>query len=471
MQKYEEKGKHTIDVSQIGKEDDRLRILNQIKKNKAEAALFGKAKEKYADKRWEDAWLPYYRISTGAAVVGGILSFIIGWAGCTLVATAMFGGTVGLVIGTFAAAIMEITKFFSLKYGAENMFAGRTTSGAIQLTVAAAAVVLSVYTSYQSATHSEYFRSWVMKEAGAGSTGVDAAPSLIAIEKEIAEQEAILRDIDKDRQQWASNHGAKDAKWKRADEATNAKAKIAKLEAKRDVDSREALERSQSEKNAAAAADLSWWVFLLIVLPDVIVIFGTVFCEYYEFRVYELLVVSGKSGNQEQLMVRGNKHTSYTLLDEEEDDRPKEDARLRKELSVLQQQLQELRQKQPPHHPAEQPTLPPSNGKTEMGFKRTTAEPEPTTPEDTPYSSHSSHTVETVATVATEYAEMDSESLLDSFRSLMSRKKSWERRETVTAKHNVARCDVRIEAIQSVLSGRKEGIALIDRAYKIVKRE
>lgn len=459
-----------IDASKIGQEDERLRLLQQIKSARSQAGLFARANEKYNTKRWEDAWAPYYRIATSSAVVGGVISFLIGWAGCTLIATALFGSLMGYTVGTAVAILIEFVKFFCLKYGSENLFAGRTVSAAIQMAVGVAALVLSIYTSYQSATQTDVFRQWVAKEAANGNH--PEAAGVAEIDKAIAQEQATLSEIERERNAYKERNKSKSADWLRAKEETASMSEIARLEAERT--------RLSSDTTATAAA-LSWWVYLFIILPDLLVIFGTIFTEYYEYRVYELMVVGGKQTFTETVNVHNNSPTVYQLRDsnQQQEQRtlppPAPDDEARKEIAALREALRALQEQQrtitPPPPTPEPPTPPPSNGKTEMGFKRTTTDYDTTTPEDTPYSSHSSHTVETVATVATEYAEMDSESLLDSFRSLMSRKKSWERRETVTAKHNVARCDVRIEAIQSVLSGRKEGIALIDRAYKIVKRE
>ena len=87
-----------IDASKIGQEDERLRLLQQIKSARSQAGLFARANEKYNTKRWEDAWAPYYRIATSSAVVGGVISFLIGWAGCTLIATALFGSLMGYTV-------------------------------------------------------------------------------------------------------------------------------------------------------------------------------------------------------------------------------------------------------------------------------------------------------------------------------------------------------------------------------------
>lgn len=458
-----------IDASKIGQEDERLRLLQQIKSARSQAGLFARANEKYNTKRWEDAWAPYYRVATSSAVVGGVISFLIGWAGCTLIATALFGSLMGYTVGTAVAILIEFVKFFCLKYGSENLFAGRTVSAAIQMAVGVAALVLSIYTSYQSATQTDVFRQWVQREAASSNTEVEGVAEL---NKAIAKEEATLAEIARERNSYQEKNKAKSADWLRAKEETASMSEIARLEAERT--------RLSSDTTATAAA-LSWWVYLFIILPDLLVIFGTIFTEYYEYRVYELMVVGGKQTFTETVNVHNNSPTVYQLRDsnQQQEQRtlppPAPDDEARKEIAALREALRALQEQQrtitpPPHHPAEQPTLPPSNGKTEMGFKRTTTDYDTTTPEDTPYSSHSSHTVETVATVATEYAEMDSESLLDSFRSLMSRKKSWERRDTVTAKHNVARCEIRTEAIQSVLKGRGEVIELVDRAYKIVRR-
>lgn len=482
-----------IDASKIGQEDERLRLLQQIKSARSQAGLFARANEKYNTKRWEDAWAPYYRIATSSAVVGGVISFLIGWAGCTLIATALFGSLMGYTVGTAVAILIEFVKFFCLKYGSENLFAGRTVSAAIQMAVGVAALVLSIYTSYQSATQTDVFRQWVQREAASSNTEVEGVAEL---NKAIAKEEATLAEIARERNSYQEKNKAKSADWLRAKEETASMSEIARLEAERT--------RLSSDTTATAAA-LSWWVYLFIILPDLLVIFGTIFTEYYEYRVYELMVVGGKQTMTETVNVHNNTPTVYQLRDSNQqqeqrtlpppapdDEARKEIAALREALRALQEQqrtitppptsdndatrqelaalrealhaLQEQKRTTPPLPSPEPPTHPPSNGKTEMGYKRAAILD---TDED---SSHSSHKVETVATVATEYAEMDSESLLDSFRSLMSRKKSWERRDTVTAKHNVARCEIRTEAIQSVLKGRGEVIELVDRAYKIVRR-
>jgi len=486
-----------IDASKIGQEDERLRLLAQIKAAKHQAALFGRANEKYNAKRWEDAWAPYYRIATSSAVVGGVISFIIGWAGCTLIATALFGRLMGYTVGTAVAILIEFVKFFCLKYGSENLFAGRTISAGIQLAVGVAALVLSIYTSYQSATQTDVFRQWVAKEAANGNH--PEAAGVAEIDKAIAQEQATLSEIERERNAYKERNKSKSSDWLRAKEETASMSEISRLNIER--------ERLTADTSATAAA-LSWWVYLFILLPDLLVIFGTIFTEYYEYRVYELMVVGGKQTMTETVNVHNNTPTVYQLRDSNQqqeqrtlpppapdDEARKEIAALREALRALQEQkrtttppptsdndatrqelaalrealhaLQEQKRTTPPLPSPEPPTHPPSNGKTEMGYKRAAILD---TDEDSSHSSHSSHKVETVATVATEYAEMDSESLLDSFRSLMSRKKSWERRDTVTAKHNVARCEIRTEAIQSVLKGRGEVIELVDRAYKIVRR-
>lgn len=453
-----------IDASKIGQEDERLRLLQQIKSARSQAGLFARANEKYNTKRWEDAWAPYYRIATSSAVVGGVISFLIGWAGCTLIATALFGSLMGYTVGTAVAILIEFVKFFCLKYGSENLFAGRTVSAAIQMAVGVAALVLSIYTSYQSATQTDVFRQWVQREAASSNTEVEGVAEL---NKAIAKEEATLAEIARERNSYQEKNKAKSADWLRAKEETASMSEIARLEAERT--------RLSSDTTATAAA-LSWWVYLFIILPDLLVIFGTIFTEYYEYRVYELMVVGGKQTMTETVNVHNNTPTVYQLRDsnQQQEQRtlppPAPDDEARKEIAALREELRALQEQQrttPPLPSPEPPTHPPSNGKTEMGYKRAAILD---TDEDSSHSSHSSHKVETVATVATEYAEMDSESLLDSFRSLMSRKKSWERRDTVTAKHNVARCEIRTEAIQSVLKGRGEVIELVDRAYKIVRR-
>ena len=453
-----------IDASKIGQEDERLRLLQQIKSARSQAGLFARANEKYNTKRWEDAWAPYYRIATSSAVVGGVISFLIGWAGCTLIATALFGSLMGYTVGTAVAILIEFVKFFCLKYGSENLFAGRTVSAAIQMAVGVAALVLSIYTSYQSATQTDVFRQWVQREAASSNTEVEGVAEL---NKAIAKEEATLAEIARERNSYQEKNKAKSADWLRAKEETASMSEIARLEAERT--------RLSSDTTATAAA-LSWWVYLFIILPDLLVIFGTIFTEYYEYRVYELMVVGGKQTMTETVNVHNNTPTVYQLRDsnQQQEQRtlppPAPDDEARKEIAALREALRALQEQQrttPPLPSPEPPTRPPSNGKTEMGYKRAAILD---TDEDSSHSSHSSHKVETVATVATEYAEMDSESLLDSFRSLMSRKKSWERRDTVTAKHNVARCEIRTEAIQSVLKGRGEVIELVDRAYKIVRR-
>lgn len=441
-----------------------MRLLQQIKSARSQAGLFARANEKYNTKRWEDAWAPYYRIATSSAVVGGVISFLIGWAGCTLIATALFGSLMGYTVGTAVAILIEFVKFFCLKYGSENLFAGRTVSAAIQMAVGVAALVLSIYTSYQSATQTDVFRQWVQREAASSNTEVEGVAEL---NKAIAKEEATLAEIARERNSYQEKNKAKSADWLRAKEETASMSEIARLEAERT--------RLSSDTTATAAA-LSWWVYLFIILPDLLVIFGTIFTEYYEYRVYELMVVGGKQTMTETVNVHNNTPTVYQLRDsnQQQEQRtlppPAPDDEARKEIAALREELRALQEQQrttPPLPSPEPPTHPPSNGKTEMGYKRAAILD---TDEDSSHSSHSSHKVETVATVATEYAEMDSESLLDSFRSLMSRKKSWERRDTVTAKHNVARCEIRTEAIQSVLKGRGEVIELVDRAYKIVRR-
>ena len=407
----------------------------------------------------------------------------------------------GYTVGTAVAILIEFVKFFCLKYGSENLFAGRTISAGIQLAVGVAALVLSIYTSYQSATQTDVFRQWVAKEAANGNH--PEAAGVAEIDKAIAQEQATLSEIERERNAYKERNKSKSSDWLRAKEETASMSEISRLNIER--------ERLTADTSATAAA-LSWWVYLFILLPDLLVIFGTVFSEYYEYRVYELMVVGGKQTLTQSVTVENNTPTIYQLREthqqEEEqrtlpppaagggDDATRQElAALREALHALQEQkrtttppptsdndatrqelaalrealhaLQEQKRTTPPLPSPEPPTHPPSNGKTEMGYKRAAILD---TDEDSSHSSHSSHKVETVATVATEYAEMDSESLLDSFRSLMSRKKSWERRDTVTAKHNVARCEIRTEAIQSVLKGRGEVIELVDRAYKIVRR-
>ena len=133
----------------------------------------------------------------------------------------------------------------------------------------------------------------------------------------------------------------------------------------------------------------------------------------------------GKQTMTETVNVHNNTPTVYQLRDsnQQQEQRtlppPAPDDEARKEIAALREALhalQEQKRTTPPLPSPEPPTHPPSNGKTEMGYKRAAILD---TDEDSSHSSHSSHKVETVATVATEYAEMDSESLLDSFRSLM----------------------------------------------------
>ena len=481
-----------IDASKIGQEDERLRLLQQIKSARSQAGLFARANEKYNTKRWEDAWAPYYRIATSSAVVGGVISFLIGWAGCTLIATALFGSLMGYTVGTAVAILIEFVKFFCLKYGSENLFAGRTVSAAIQMAVGVAALVLSIYTSYQSATQTDVFRQWVQREAASSNTEVEGVAEL---NKAIAKEEATLAEIARERNSYQEKNKAKSADWLRAKEETASMSEIARLEAERT--------RLSSDTTATAAA-LSWWVYLFIILPDLLVIFGTIFTEYYEYRVYELMVVGGKQTMTETVNVHNNTPTVYQLRDSNQqqeqrtlpppapdDEARKEIAALREALRALQEQqrtitppppttddntretreeiaalrdaLRSLQEQQrtitPPPPTPEPPTPPPSNGKTEMGFKRSYSS----------YGSHSSHSE--MSDVEQEYRTQDSTTLKEAYSAVMSKRKSWEARDTIASKKNVERCIMRQEAILRVLAERKETIRLVGRAYTIVPIE
>lgn len=483
-----------IDASKIGQEDERLRLLAQIKAAKHQAALFGRANEKYNAKRWEDAWAPYYRIATSSAVVGGVISFIIGWAGCTLIATALFGSLMGYTVGTAVAILIEVVKFFCLKYGSENLFAGRTISAGIQLAVGVAALVLSIYTSYQSATQTDVFRQWVAKEAANGNH--PEAAGVAEIDKAIAQEQATLSEIERERNSYQEKNKAKSADWLRAKEETASMSEISRLNIER--------ERLTADTSATAAA-LSWWVYLFILLPDLLVIFGTIFTEYYEYRVYELMVVGGKQTLTQSVTVENNRPTIYQLREthqqEQEqrtlpppaagggDDATRQElAALREALHALQEQkrtttppptsdndatrqelaalrdaLRSLQEQQrtitPPPPTPEPPTPPPSNGKTEMGFKRSYSS----------YGSHSSHSE--MSDVEQEYRSQDSTTLKEAYSAVMSKRKSWEARDTIASKKNVERCIMRQEAILRVLAERKETIRLVGRAYTIVPIE
>ena len=446
-----------IDASKIGQEDERLRLLAQIKAAKHQAALFGRANEKYNAKRWEDAWAPYYRIATSSAVVGGVISFIIGWAGCTLIATALFGSLMGYTVGTAVAILIEFVKFFCLKYGSENLFAGRTVSAAIQMAVGVAALVLSIYTSYQSATQTDVFRQWVQREAASSNTEVEGVAE---VNKAIAKEEATLAEIARERNSYQEKNKAKSADWLRAKEETASMSEIARLEAERT--------RLSSDTTATAAA-LSWWVYLFIILPDLLVIFGTIFTEYYEYRVYELMVVGGKQTLTQSVTVENNTPTIYQLRDsnQQQEQRtlppPAPDDEARKEIAALRDALRALQEQQrtitPPPPTPEPPTPPPSNGKTEMGFKRSYSS----------YGSHSSHSE--MSDVEQEYRTQYSTTLKEAYSAVMSKRKSWEARDTIASKKNVERCIMRQEAILRVLAERKETIRLVGRAYTIVPIE
>lgn len=446
-----------IDASKIGQEDERLRLLQQIKSARSQAGLFARANEKYNTKRWEDAWAPYYRIATSSAVVGGVISFLIGWAGCTLIATALFGSLMGYTVGTAVAILIEFVKFFCLKYGSENLFAGRTVSAAIQMAVGVAALVLSIYTSYQSATQTDVFRQWVQREAASSNTEVEGVAEL---NKAIAKEEATLAEIARERNSYQEKNKAKSADWLRAKEETASMSEIARLEAERT--------RLSSDTSATAAA-LSWWVYLFILLPDLLVIFGTVFTEYYEYRVYELMVVGGKQTMTETVSVHNNTPTVYQLRDsnqQQEQQRslppPTTDDDARKEIAALRDALRSLQEQRtitPPPPTPEPPTPPPSNGKTEMGFKRSYSS----------YGSHSSHS--DMMDVEQEYRSQDSTTLKEAYSAVMSKRKSWEARDTIASKKNVERCILRQQAILNVLAERKETIKLVGRAYSIVRIE
>ncbi len=485
MQNYKKTSDVPIPIEKIGAKDNRIAMLDEIKREKARTTLYQKANSKYGEKRWEEAWLPYYRISNGVGFLGNLLSAIIGLAGCIYIATSLFGTTVGLIIGVVAALLMEVGKFYFLKYGSENMFAGRLTSGALQMVIGLCIVGMSAYTSYNSATQSPYFRQWVEKETG--TVGMSqAAPTVAAIDQEITEQKGILESINKDREQWAVRNSTKDPKWLRADEAEKANQKLAQLEQKRNNESAEVIAEKKDLAMEQTAANLSWWFYVFILLPELLIIVGYVFTEFYEWKVYELGLMEGRTVTDRELFVNNDNfqyratsaHQSGVITGSVEAARAERarllaeiedlekgaikdnDPRLDDEVVELQKKVAQLK------GDAHPPVPPPSNGKTHTPTAHITTDNDTTQPTiETPppirvmgFKPSVATADVTVATVATEYRGQSEENLLDAYRSIMGRMSVWEKRDTINAKAQVVRSQTRINAILLVLAENKKTI-------------
>lgn len=455
MQSYD---KNNNVVSGLDNKDPRTMILAKAKQETAKNKLYAEAYEKYGTKRWEDAWRPFYNYSTAVGVIGNTLSALIGTPGCMVLAGAMIGGIQGAILGIAFAIFIELFKFAGIKYGTENVFAGRA-SGYILLAIGAVAMTISIYTSYESALSNPTFQKWI--KARLTTPPVLESAAIAEIDRSIIRVKDELKSIQQARDERKKLFSKQNQAWYLATEEQNANTHLAQLNARKEQAAGTATQQAQDEAMHEAQAAIAWWIWALILLPEILTIFGYSFCEYYEWRVYQLSLIDKKALNTETIIVE--KATTYqatTNNDMKERSYPDDYDNSDKLIARL---LEKLGQQKPPAPtplsntpplPAS-PAPPPENGKTHselktantnpIGFSRNNASAEPKTDDNA------------VITVTTDqYDKATNEFLLAAYRKNAQDISIYKKRmanpgQKETAEENLKKLRKKIAEIQSEL--------------------
>lgn len=448
--------------------DDRQKIISVVKAENASQERFAQGEEIFGTKRWEDDWLRIYQYAATAGYLGNMISILLGLSGGIYLCYNLTSNwAVAISIGTVVVLIMEVTKSVSLREATIHLLKGKQLSGMVLSLIAISMIVASAYFSVESGKKTPYFQKWVQTE---NTTTLSAAPTTNQYNEKIAQLRAELRSIDTERDAYTAKNPSKGAKWLKADRYESLKAEIASIEKEAATNTAEKQAISNQEATTNTENSLSWWYWAIVILSELCVLFGYCFRPYYLYRCRELAIIEGKTINRANLQVSNNAthYTPTTGQTEQE---------LLDEIQLLKEAIAKSNTSTPQNMQTQQDLLaeierlrampqqkPPTNNanitNNTIGFKHHRQDV-PTV--DTPILA-----VSTVDTAQTDLSTYDDETLLGYYRSLNSKKKSWETRKTQVAQDNVVATEKVQQSIMNELASRQKKIVKTGQKFAII---
>lgn len=437
-----------IDSAKLSHTDDREKIIKTVKAEEKSMHRYAEAEEIFGTKRWEDDWLRIFHYAATAGYLGNLISIVLGVSGGIFLCYQLTSNwAAAIAIGVVVVLIMEIAKSVSLREATVHLLKEKALSGMILAGIAGTMIVASAYFSVESGVKTPYFQKWVQSET---ATTLPIAPTTNEYATKIADLRGELRAIDNERDAYLAKNPSKTAKWLKADRYENLKAEIATLQKEAATNTAEAQATTLSQANAQKTESLSWWYWAIVLLSECCVLFGYTFRPYYLYRCRELAIAEGKELNREEIEVTTSA-TTYTPIQQQQSN---------EQLLAEIERLKKLHGSNPTN----------TNPTNKIGFQM------PINNVDTVSTHKDTHIVATnkgnnsVDTVSTpDYTQLDEATLLGHYRQLNSNIKSWQTRQTDTARQNIANSQALQVAILDEMRKRGKTIEKVSgKGYQVV---
>ena len=443
-----------IDSAKLSHTDDREKIIKTVKAEEKSMHRYAEAEEIFGTKRWEDDWLRIFHYAATAGYLGNLISIVLGISGGIFLCYQLTSNwAAAIAIGVVVVLIMEIAKSVSLREATVHLLKEKALSGMILAGIAGTMIVASAYFSVESGVKTPYFQKWVQSET---ATTLPIAPTTNEYATKIADLRGELRAIDNERDAYLAKNPSKTAKWLKADRYESIKAEIAMLQKEAATNTAEAQATTLSQANAQKTESLSWWYWAIVLLSECCVLFGYTFRPYYLYRCRELAIAEGKELNRENIEVTTSA-TTYTPIQQQSNE----------------QLLAEIERLKRLHNTAGNTNPPPVTPGAKIGFQMpiNTANNVDTvsTHKDTHIvaTNKGNNSVDTVSTP--DYTQLDEATLLGHYRQLNSNIKSWQTRQTDTARQNIANAQQLQAAITAELGQRGKTIKIVPgKGYQVV---
>ena len=413
---------------------------------------YAEAEEIFGTKRWEDDWLRIFHYAATAGYLGNLISIVLGVSGGIFLCYQLTSNwAAAIAIGVVVVLIMEIAKSVSLREATVHLLKEKALSGMILAGIAGTMIVASAYFSVESGVKTPYFQKWVQSET---ATTLPIAPTTNEYATKIADLRGELRAIDNERDAYLAKNPSKTAKWLKADRYENLKAEIATLQKEAATNTAEAQATTLSQANAQKTESLSWWYWAIVLLSECCVLFGYTFRPYYLYRCRELAIAEGKELNREEIEVTTSA-TTYTPIQQQQSN---------------EQLLAEIERLKRINNTAVNANQPPIIQNAKIGFQMPINNVDTvSTHKDTPIvaTNKGNNSVDTVSTP--DYTQLDEATLLGHYRQLNSNIKSWQTRQTDTARQNIANSQALQVAILDEMRKRGKTIEKVSgKGYQVV---
>ena len=441
-----------IDSAKLSHTDDREKIIKTVKAEEKSMHRYAEAEEIFGTKRWEDDWLRIFHYAATAGYLGNLISIVLGVSGGIFLCYQLTSNwAAAIAIGVVVVLIMEIAKSVSLREATVHLLKEKALSGMILAGIAGTMIVASAYFSVESGVKTPYFQKWVQSET---ATTLPIAPTTNEYATKIADLRGELRAIDNERDAYLAKNPSKTAKWLKADRYENLKAEIATLQKEAATNTAEAQATTLSQANAQKTESLSWWYWAIVLLSECCVLFGYTFRPYYLYRCRELAIAEGKELNREEIEVTTSA-TTYTPIQQQQSN---------------EQLLAEIERLKRINNTAGNANQPPIIQNAKIGFQMPINNVDTvSTHKDTPIvaTNKGNNSVDTVSTP--DYTQLDEATLLGHYRQLNSNIKSWQTRQTDTARQNIANAQQLQKAITAELGQRGKTIKIVPgKGYQVV---